>query len=238
MAHVARPAQHRAYEHVTTNDSNDLRIFVLSYNKSSYETSKLHFSKYKWAYPFLLENASENNPLYENVIYDRYDSIIRPHVDNFKYIGFLSYKAGKKIDVPCLNSFIQKKKHCNYDATFFWTGSNMTSNPHPHFQEIWRDTLELKVGAAKNILGCFGNFWCAKREILENYVQCFKTLILPSVLNHPKINTDAVYQNQMTKDDLIKLASFPHHTHVPFVLERVPNAWCTRNNLKVCYSIR
>jgi hypothetical protein len=222
----------------TIQEPDDIIIFVLSYNDSSFEIAKTEFSKYSWAKPLLLQNATENNPLYENIVYKNFDTIIKPLSKGFKYIGFLSYKARKKIHVESLNSYIIAKTYSKYDASFFWTGSLMNFNPHPNFQEIWRDCLEIKVGAAKTIKSCYGNFWCAKLSLMENYSKYLITTILPSLLKHPKIYTDAHYRNQMNESDLIKLASYPYHTHIPFILERVPNAWCTMNNLKICYSIR
>jgi hypothetical protein len=225
-------------ESKAVSSKDAIRIFVLSYSASTFEIAKKEFTKYSWAYPLLLENASINNPIYENMVYNKFDTLIKPLTASLPYIGFLSYKATRKIDVKGLDYYIRTQQYLKYDATFFWVGSNMTSNVHPNFQEIWRDCIESKVGPCRLVRGCFGNFWCAKTTIMDTYAKYFASVLLPCLLKHPKINTDARYKNQMTKEDLMKLASYPYHTHIPFILERIPNAWCMRNNFKISYSTR
>ena len=231
--HAEASAEEKQPEKV--QEPTDIQIFVLSYDDHSYTASKQYYSKYLWATLLMIPNATKNNPIFENYVYKHYDTFIKPLVTK-KYVGFLSYKAHLKINMARLDKYIQESKFLKHDATFFFTSyAKMNSNCHPEFLNIWRDVVEKDLGPSRNYFACYCNFWCCKKEVMQAYVDYFHK-ILPKLLSHDKIYSDAKYNTgRLRPEQLMDLCSYPHYTHIPFILERIPNAWCTKMNLTVNY---
>jgi hypothetical protein len=211
--------------------SLDIQIFVLAYNSETLDIATKEFSEYSWSVPLLLPNAQKNNPLFENIIYDQYETLIKPRIKT-KYVGFLSYKAHTKINVDKLDAFFQKESFLKYDASFFISGPKMTRNTHPYFQQIWLEVLQNELGPAKDHYACYCNFWCIKTPLLGLYTKFFKS-ILPKLLNHPKILENAHYDGKLRPAQLREIGGKPYYTHVPFVLERIPYAWAASLKLSI-----
>lgn len=209
---------------------NDIQIFILAYNSETLAIAKEKF-KYSWAHPLLLPNATKNNPIYENIVYNEYDTLIKPLVKS-KYVGFLSYKAHLKMNVDYLHKFISLKKHLNYDVSFFICRLRMADRSHPFLQQIWREAVKDDVGTAGDHYVSYCNFWCLKKQLLESYALFFKS-ILPKIMNHPKILENARYNGKMTNQQLRDIGGKPYYTHIPFVLERIPYAWAAKLKLTI-----
>ena len=209
----------------------DIQIFVLAYNSETLNIATKDFSQYSWSVPLLLPNAQKNNPLFENIIYDQYETLIKPLIKT-KYVGFISYKAHKKINVDKLDAFLHNELFLKYDASFFISGPRMTGNPHPYFQQIWREVLQKDLGPAKDHYACYCNFWCIKSPLLGLYATFFKS-ILPKLLSNHKILENACYAGLLRTAQLRDIGGKPYYTHVPFMLERIPYAWASSLKLTI-----
>ena len=226
-----RPARVPAVHAEQSSEPINIQIFVLAYTPETLDIAKRKFT-YAWAHPLLLPNAQKDNPIFENMIYDQYETLIKPLVRS-KYVGFLSYKADTKMNINKLDEYLRQEKYLKYDVSMFISGYRMTSNPHPYFQTIWRDVLQKELGPAKDHYACYCNFWCLKSQLLKLYVSFFKSM-LPKLMSHPKILENAYYTSgRLSTRQLLAIGSKPYYTHVPFVLERVPYAWASSLKLTI-----
>ena len=221
----------------TATSIPQIRIFVLAYDAASFERAKSF--KYWWAVPLLLpKEARVKNPIFENIIYRNYESILLPHISDLgpsDFIGTISHKAFQKINVPKLDEFLNKfvQHHSPFNFVHFAVHDKKLSNVHPHFLHLWRDCMEPLVGAAHHHHESLYNYWMARREQFEEYCAFFKLAADSqndySIVKHEYSMEDSKYGGSvgmsLTPNQLEDLVGLPHYPHHPFVLERLANAY-------------
>jgi hypothetical protein len=197
---------------------NDIIIFILAYDEPTYKIALTY--TYDWAFPIYIPGASEKNPLFENIVFHQYESLLRPHIlERHKYVGLLSWKANQKLNMNIVNNRIQTKQYRNVPYIHFDEGPVAMYKCHPFVKNIWDDIFLKKLGPIEKAKFGYCNYFVTKKNIFEKYVAEMK-LYIPLVLSHPKSFEDARYPGSLSKEKLIKLCGKPWYPHVPFVLER------------------
>lgn len=197
---------------------NDIIIFILAYDDTTYKIALTY--TYDWAFPIFIPGATEMNPLFENIVFDQYESFLRPHIlERHKYVGLLSWKANQKLNMNIVHNRIQTKQYRSLPYIHFDEGPIATYKCHPFVKNIWDDIFLKKLGPIENAKFGYCNYFVSKKNIFEKYVAEMK-LYIPLVLSHPKSLEDARYPGSLSKEKLIKLCGKPWYPHVPFVFER------------------
>lgn len=196
----------------------DIIIFILSYDDETYLKAKSY--EYEWAFPILVPGSNVNNPLFENIVFEKYESILSPFIlSRHKYIGLLSWKAKHKININTLDNQIKLKQYTKSSFIHFNQGPIQIYRCHPFLKTIWDDIFAEKLGPIeKNKFG-YCNYFVARKDIFEKYVKEMQRYI-PIVLAHPKSFHDARYPGGLPKEKLMKICGKPWYPHVPFVFER------------------
>ena len=204
---------------------NDVLIIVQSHDAASFDKACKLASQYPWAFPVLVPDATENNPLFENRLFMLYDEVVKPLLGpDIKYIGQIAYRADKKINVKGLDMAIRNGAYKAFDAIMMrMCDTTIANDAHPHLVQLWNEVVEPVIGLNHSQVNCMAyyNYWFAKKEVYEDYVHILKTEVVPRILKHPMAFKDAKYKNDYhTKDSLLKQCGVPWFPHIPFVLER------------------
>jgi hypothetical protein len=197
----------------------DILIFILSYDDETYDKAQ-SYRKYDWAFPILVPGSNNDNPLFENIVFQKFETILLPFICNrHKYIGLLSWKAKQKININSLSNQIRMKQYTKSPFIHFNPGPVQIYRCHPFLKTIWDDIFSEKLGPIeKNKFG-YCNYFVARKDIFEKYVKEMQRYI-PIVLAHPNAFHDAKYPGGLSKEKLIKICGKPFYPHVPFVFER------------------
>lgn len=206
-------------------------VYILSYNDETYNTSKVNFSKYKWAKPIKI-----NSTIYlENIVYD---SFLINNVDewvNSDFVGTMSWKAYKKIKLPDLDSPESDIKINDTDVVaFFYLNRNIFSHAvqchGQNFKVLWM-TLLSRMGYGEdeitnnNIKAFFGNYWMAKPNLMIEYLSFFsraKKILNESDDIHDLMWSDSKYQSGLSEEHIYSIFNKPYFPLFVFVLERLP----------------
>lgn len=217
-------------------------ILVLAHSQDTFEHAKKKFAPYWWAKPLLLPQLSTNNPLFENKVYVDYDSLLRSHVETAAcegaYVGLMTYKGFDKVDVHLVHDAIQRQLYANFDMLHFACGIyTVAASPyargHPHLHQIWHDVIEEYAGPADKAKESYFNFWCARRNVFEAYCAFLRDTLVPKLMAHPLVMTDAKYVGTLSSQALLDLCGVPWYPHAPFVLERFARPYLKHKGLTV-----
>lgn len=212
-------------------------IFILSYNPKTFLLAKQKYLKYSWAYPILLKNATENNPYFENIFYlQLYENLEFNNIkiDTYDFIGTLSYKAYKKININEIDVYI-KNFGTQQDFIHFYSPPNKTvlkshKNGGNKFKNMWIDCCEEEIGNMDITDVGFCNYWMAKKEYFLQYCDFLKEFI-KKLESHPNAFMDGNYiGGKLKPHQLKKLCGYPYYPILPFILERLVIGYFNKNN--------
>jgi hypothetical protein len=204
-----------------------IKIFILAYNEKTFEKAKKRYEKYEWAHPIFLQNATKNNPYFENIIYLNLEENLTKNsisIKEFDFLGTLSYKAYKKINLNEINKYIMKFG-TKYDFIHFFSIRNKTVeksnlNGGDNFKTLWNDCCKNTIGCLETTGVGFCNYWMAKKEYFINYCNFLKEFV-QSLDCHPNILMNGHYAGgTLKKKQLIQLCGKPYYPILPFILER------------------
>lgn len=216
-----------------------IKIFIQSYNEKTFAESKLHFSKYSWAFPILIKNATENNPYFENNFFMNFTSLVnQSEIENCEFIGSLSYKAYKKIDLEFLNTYLEKFANEQDFMHFFCipgkTVINSYLNGGKNFVNLWSDHCIEVIGEIDKTQSCFSNYWMAKKIYFLEYCEFIKGFI-KTIYNNPLSMENGYYNGgNLSNDRLLKLCGKPYYPILPFLLERCTIGYFEKQGFKEC----
>jgi len=206
------------------------RIYILAYNDETFEYASNFYKEYEWAKVIHIKTTV----LFESIIFDEW--LLDNYNDwkDFDNIGFLSWKADKKIPINSVNNIIMQinKYEPDYDIKPLYP-LNISD------LDAWRlgyeygyrilDIVFTKLNYPdKYVYGNFKkfycNYWITKKDTLIEYIGFFKKckeIIDTDEEIQSIINTDAHYPGLNT-EQLLKIFNKPHYCYHPFIYERIP----------------
>ncbi len=198
------------------------RIYILCYNQERLEDAKTIYSKYSWAFPILMKYQDYT---WENAFWKQLQEIKHEWI-NYRFVGVLSHKAYQKINLDDIDKkinsgFYNDTPYVHFaDLNTSVVGSK-TVTTHPNFLPIWLDVLE-KLSLNDTTESLYNYFMCTP-SLMQQFIDWYLTLCLPTIIKHPLIFTNARYNvpGSLTKEQLIKKWGKPYYPHLPFVLERL-----------------
>jgi hypothetical protein len=201
-----------------------IKIFIQSYNEKTFLEAKKFFP-FSWAVPILVPNATENNPYFENKFFVDFLSIVdQSTLESVDFIGCLSYKAHKKIDLKFLDNYIKLFGTSQDFIHFFCIPGQTVLHSHlnggKYFTSLWNDCCLDDIGELDKTQSCFSNYWMAKKPYFLNYCTFLKDFA-DRIYNHPLGMENGKYFNgKLSKENLIKLCGKPYYPILPFLIER------------------
>lgn len=252
---------HRFYEHNSElynklvhvqRGINDVIIYILCYSDKTFNIAIDIYSKYLWAKPIMIKYQDYT---FENAFWKQLLEIKEEWI-NYEMVGTLSWKAYQKIDLNYVNKIIMNKEYAKNKYYNFLDKDILVLNDnswkvHIHFKEIWLYILD-KFNIP-DFTTSYCNYWMCTVDKMIGFINWYKNICLPLLLEHPLILTDSGYHNELNEDNLIKLWNKPYYPHIPFILERLNKAYfiydlnntstidekllCIHNNLKIKYGI-
>jgi hypothetical protein len=204
--------------------TSNIIIYILCYNQDRVELAKEQYRAYSWAKPLLMKYQDYS---FENAVWKQLLEIQDEWI-SCEFVGTLSFTAKRKINIDTINRRITEgyytgKPYVNFNCSTRKILEHKGKFHHPNFKEIWCDMLrDLKIEDV-NENAC--NYWMCAPELMVRFIEWHHKVLLPVLLAHPLIFTDAEYGGAMTPKELIELWGQPYYPHVPFILERINKAF-------------
>lgn len=225
-------------------------IYVLCYNKDSYESAVNEYSNrdgFKILY-------IETTPLLENIMYDSWLLDHQDEWENYDYVGTISWKASQKCRIPDTSTLITYLQNNDIDIyTFYRLPCNLIEQAtyghpyskygHPKFENIWIklfNQLNVPESHSTNpkIIPFFSNYWITRPKIMLKYIEFFKTVkhILDTCPDiQQELWEDAMYGgNSLCKEKCMELYGKPYYPYHVFIYERLPCYFFWSIGAKLC----
>jgi len=202
------------------------RIYILAYNDETFEYASNFYKEYEWAKVIRIKTTI----LFESIMFDEW--LLNNYNDwkDFDNIGFLSWKADKKIPINSVNNIIMQinKYEPDYDVKPLYPLKTNEIYSFNHGYKIL-DIVFTKLNYPdKYVYGIFKkffcNYWITKKDTLLEYIDFFKKCkeIIDTDEEIQSIIWNDAYYHGLNKEELLKIFNKPHYCYHPFIYERIP----------------
>jgi hypothetical protein len=204
------------------------RIYILAYNDETFEYASNFYKEYEWAKVIRIKTTI----LFESIMFDEW--LLDNYNDwkDFDNIGFLSWKADKKIPINSVNNVIKLLNNNKYDYDIkplyvlhfdenSWKGNTIT---YRILNKLFNKLNYPDLYVYNNMFKFYCNYWIAKKDALFEYINFFKKckqIIDTDEEIQSIIWNDAYYYN-ITQEELLKIFNKPYYCYHPFIYERIP----------------
>lgn len=206
-------------------------IYVLYYDSTSFDYVSKNYNHMRYA---LKPIPLHSTKYLENILYLEYLPTHSSEWESHDYVGSLSYRFNQKLNTGTIHRFL--KSTCTSDVVYFLDYGirknviNRAEMSHPGFRNAWI-LLLTKAGFDKKdilndnipFLAC--NYWVAKPEWMERYIQ-FQQKLVKIIADDPilqqKLDINAHYHGKITRTRLMMIFNRPYYTLHPFIFERLP----------------
>ena len=180
-------------------------IYVLCHSEEVFTKAKENYSEYKNLKPILMKYQDDT---YENAFWKQLMEI-ESEWNSLDYVGTISAKANKKINIDKIDQEIKLSFKNNEDFVHFYkTKIPFFHNAHPYLSKILISVKnELKLNTTRFVWAC--NYWACRVPKMANFINWNLNVLTPCAQKHPKINFDAKYDKNK------------YYSHLCFVIERL-----------------
>jgi hypothetical protein len=214
-----------------------IRIYVLCHDNTTFLAASEEYQSKCWAKPIMIPTTH----LLENIMYDKW---LLDHEDDWKYcdyVGTISWKASKKINIRELNELlyiIEKFDEMqSFDIVpFLLTNYNLieqATTHHPKFKNLWINLIRnLKItqetALDNSIKPFFCNYWMCKPKWMYDYIEFFQSAkyVLDNCeeMQHD-LWSDSLYTKNiktLSEEKCMLLYNKPYIPYHVFLYERLP----------------
>ena len=201
-------------------ENSKIIIFIQAYNENILALAKKKYKKYNWAFPIHIKNANINNPYFENKLYLEFDEIIKENnidITQYEFIGNLSYKAFRKINLEKLHYFLYNNLNSDnsilydYDFVHFFTRSNHKLkkvhksflNGGENFKKLWDAECIDEFGKMEDNIAAFSNYWMAKKNLFFQYCDFLQGFTKKLIANPLSMENGFYYGGSLKTHELI-----------------------------------
>jgi hypothetical protein len=204
------------------------RIYILAYNDETFEYASNFYKEYEWAKVIRIKTTI----LFESIMFnewllDNYDDW-----KDFDNIGFLSWKADKKIPINSVNNIIKLLNNNKYDYDIkplyvlhfdenSWKGNTIT---YMILNKLFNKLNYPDLYVYGNFKKFYCNYWITKKNTLLEYIGFFKKCkeIIDTDEEIQSIIWNDAHYPGLSKEELLKIFNKPHYCYHPFIYERIP----------------
>lgn len=215
-------------------------IFILCFDDFTLNQAKIMFGFKKWAKIICIPT----NKYLENFMYEKWFLENKDLWINYDYVGTLSWKAYKKINIDKIDFIENKiKNEPRPDVIpFYYLNYKLVDSAneaHPKFKKIWVNWLNKlgfneKVSTDDSIPSFYCNYWMAKPEWLLKYIEffnCAKTILENEKTLQDDVNSNSMYLvGNISTTKCMEIFGNPYYTYHCFLFERLPCFFFWINN--------
>ena len=202
------------------------RIYILAYNDETFEYASNFYKEYEWAKVIRITTSI----LFESIIFDEWLLDNYDDWKDFDNIGFLSWKADKKIPINSVNKIVMQinKYEPDYDVKPLYP---LKTNEIYSFNLGYKilDIVFTKLNYPDKYVYCifkkfYCNYWITKRDTLLEFIKFFKKCkeIIDTDEEIQSIIWHDARHSGLSEEELLKIFNKPHYCYHPFIYERIP----------------
>lgn len=213
-------------------------IYILCYDEITLSEARKIYNSYYWARPILMKYQDVT---FENAFWTQLLEI-KPEWEEAEMVGTISWKAYIKRDITNINNIIISKKYRTPYHNFFETPIKYEDDKHIRTHKylksiIHQVTQDLYLNLPETV--SYSNYFMCSPKLMIEFIDWFKTRLLPSVILNEDSFSDANYEEATIGKGLcLEKWGYPYYPLIPFILERLNGCFFLPGNNLVNYLSR